>query len=96
MTDFPYKWGTKEMGLEGPRQRLGDQLTARIHRDFTYYADNMLESGYLDQEERIALSGAISEALKAFTASIPEELSNRRMDYWNRSPAEMLEEYGGP
>lgn len=54
---------------------------AEIHRQFTLMADSFYANGNLTRDERIALSGAIGEALAAFTANLeralPPEVLNR-------------------
>jgi cation transport regulator ChaB len=41
-------------------------LTTRIHKAFTVAADDLCALGYMTQEQRIALSGAIGDALDRF------------------------------
>lgn len=67
----------KEMTELGRVQRLGDLLTACMHRAFTQEADWMLEFGTVSQEERIALSSAVGTMLQTFNSSVPEELRTR-------------------
>lgn len=43
---------------------------ARLHSDFTTRADTLFAEGHITREERIALSGAIGEALNAFNAEV--------------------------
>jgi hypothetical protein len=43
---------------------------ARLHTDFTQIADGMYGDGRLTREERITLSSAVGDALKAFTARL--------------------------
>lgn len=45
-------------------------LTGVMHKAFSKAADDMMIAGYLSQDQRIALSGCVSVALKAFTASL--------------------------
>lgn len=49
---------------------LGNWLESRIHLSFTEIADMLFGEGRLSREERIALSGAIGEALGAFNTNI--------------------------
>jgi hypothetical protein len=49
---------------------VGVWFEARLHQSFTYMADDMFADGRLTREERILLSGAIGDALAAFTASL--------------------------
>lgn len=51
-------------------RNVGQWVESRIHRDFTVIADEMFGDGRLTREERIALSGAIGEALDAFTTRL--------------------------
>jgi hypothetical protein len=53
--------------LEQPSS-IGAFLTSKIHEGFTVAADRAFAAGYLTQEERIAMSDAITDALKTFTA----------------------------
>lgn len=54
-------------------RNAGTWFEASIHREFTLVADSMFGNGYLTRDERIALSGAIGEALDAFTASLKDK-----------------------
>lgn len=67
----------KEITEQGPTVRLRNALEAAIHKVFTVAADNLHLEGYLSREERIALSGAIGDALTTFGEAIPEELAQR-------------------
>lgn len=49
---------------------VGVWFEARLHQSFTYMADDMFADGRLTREERILLSGAIGDALAAFTLSL--------------------------
>jgi hypothetical protein len=49
------------------RATVGNFLTSRIHEGYTVAADRALAAGLLTQEERIALSEAITDALRSFT-----------------------------
>lgn len=51
---------------------LGNWLEARLHSTWTNLADEMFGSGYLSRAERIALSGAIGDALTTFNESVME------------------------
>jgi len=51
---------------------LGDFLQSRIHKIFTTIADDLAGAGHVTVEERIALSGAIGAALKAFADTVGE------------------------
>lgn len=53
-------------------RNAGQWLEANIHRDFTLTADSLFGNGYLTREERIAMSGAIGEALDAFSAALQD------------------------
>lgn len=63
------------MGMGGYQQGpiLGDFLSAKIHEAFTLTADKMAQLGLVSQDERIALSSAIGDALDAFKASCAEK-----------------------
>jgi hypothetical protein len=61
---------------------------SRIHVIFTQLADEMYGDGRLSREERIALSGAVGDALTAFTARLQADapqLSGR--DIYDQPPA---------
>lgn len=45
-------------------------LESRIHRDFTYYADNLFGNGHITREERKVLSSGIGKALDAFSTEV--------------------------
>ena len=47
-----------------------DYLISEVHRSFTVCADTIFGNGDISQEERIALSAAIGDALDAFNAFI--------------------------
>lgn len=78
----------KEMTEGGPRQRLGDVLQGTIHRAFTMLADEWYIAGLLNRDERIAISGAIGDALDSLNEAIPEDVANR-VCYHGASPAFM-------
>lgn len=77
------KKNIKEMTEYGPVRRLGDYLEACIHTHFTIEADQLLQSGRITREQRIALSNAIGSALDAFNQSMPAELKSMPMDSRN-------------
>lgn len=70
----------KEMTEYGPRRKMVDVLAAQAHRTFTMEADWYLESGFVSQDERIAISNAVGRALDAFNQALPEEVANRYLD----------------
>jgi len=49
-------------------------LQSRIHSSFTLAADHLYGLGFLTTEERIALSGAIGDALKVFTEVTKQDI----------------------
>lgn len=51
-------------------RNIGQWVESRLHLSLTCQADDMYGNGYLTREERIALSGAIGDALDAFTESL--------------------------
>ena len=62
--------GNGESGGESMKAaNLYDWIISRIHMDFTCMADELYGNGYLTQDERKALSGAIGAALDAFNAA---------------------------
>lgn len=78
--DEPYPVN-KEMTPQGPIMRMGDYLNATIHQTFTCVADDLYKHGFLNREERIALSGAIGEALDTFTKTVADNLAQRPVSY---------------
>lgn len=83
------KWPTEEAarphlpaqaGVEVLREaaNVADYLESRIHRAFTLEADDFLGSGKLTREERIALSGAIGDALSVFSVALDTHLPDLR------------------
>lgn len=54
-------------------RNVGHYLEAYIHRTFTEAADRHFGDGYLTREERISLSNALGEALKAFASTIESD-----------------------
>lgn len=59
-------------------QNIADGLEAQIHRSFTCEADDLLSTGVITRDERIALSGFIGDALGAFSAAIDAQLPDLR------------------
>lgn len=72
---------------------LGNWLEARIHLAFTQIADDLFGGGRLTREERIALSGAIGDALDAFNAAVAEAVPGiyTRTPWAEPGEAEMME-----
>lgn len=61
-------------------RNVRDWLVAKLHLSFTECADMLAMDGYLNQDERIALSAAIGSALDAFNADVDSkapELASR-------------------
>jgi len=54
-------------------QNIEAWFESRIHSDFTSLADDMYGAGKLTRDERITLSNAVGDALKAFTAKLQAE-----------------------
>jgi len=66
---------------------LGNWLESRIHLSFTEIADMLFGDGRLNREERIALSSAIGEALKAFNAAIANNMPGLyEREPWREAP----------
>jgi hypothetical protein len=57
-------------------RNVGAWLESRIHAAFTNLADEMYGDGRLTREERITLSSAIGEALKAFTTRVDTDAAH--------------------
>ena len=72
----------KEMTPSGPQRRLGDVLQGSIHRTFTTIADQLYIDGYIDREQRIALSALIGSALDVLSAGIPIEIAEMPLPEW--------------
>lgn len=54
-------------------RNVGGWLEARLHERFTCLADDMYGDGYLTREERIALSSAVGDALRAFVSRVDSD-----------------------
>ncbi len=67
VTEKPTADNTKDTAKSA---NILDYLIAEIHRSFTVCADNAFGDGRINQDERIGLSSAISDALDAFNTSI--------------------------
>lgn len=69
-------------------RNIGQWLESRVHRDFTIVADDMAGEGRLTREERIALSGAIGDALAAFVSRVEADASQLyERDIWAEATA---------
>lgn len=55
-------------------------LQAKIHQSFTVAADELAIRGYMDTDERIALSGAVADALKLFRENLDSQVGDRTID----------------
>lgn len=62
------------------RGRVRDVLTGKIHESFTVAADQLFQRGYMNEEERIALSGIIGDVLPKFQEGIDDNVGNRTVD----------------
>ena len=71
-----YKKIFKEGVLNEQHSSLGAFLTSKIHEGYTVAADRAFAAGYMNQDERIALSTAITDALKAFTEVMTDKFPN--------------------
>jgi len=58
--------GIKEAASLEEAANVAEWLESRIHAAFTNIADDLFGNGYVTREERIAMSGAIGDALDAF------------------------------
>jgi hypothetical protein len=58
----------RQSALEG--RTIGSWLESRLHLALTQYADDMYGDGRLTRPERIVLSGAIGDALQAWTTRV--------------------------
>lgn len=55
-------------------------LTGKIHEGFTVAADQLVQRGYINQEQRIALSGLIGDMLGQFNAGIDPAVAQTLID----------------
>lgn len=69
-------------------RNVAEWFEASIHRDFTMTADGMFGDGRLTRDERIALSGAIGNALDAFRST----LTDAAPGLYQRDPYRMPED----
>lgn len=78
-------------------RNAGAWLEARIHSRFTDIADHLYGEGFLSREERITLSGAIGDALAAFTTRVEADAPQlfTRDPYAETGAAAAAEETGG-
>ncbi len=84
-----------ELPQTGPERQkaLANWLESRLHLHFTEIADELYGDGRLTREERIALSGLISDALNAFNAGMTAsgELGGVRVrGFWEQAPSTPL------
>lgn len=69
-------------------RNVGQWLEARLHSMFTNISDDFYGEGKLTREERIALSGALGEALVALTARIESDAPQLfERDLWEEPQA---------
>lgn len=69
-------------------RNVGAWLEARMHSGFTQISDDMYGDGRLTREERITLSGALGEALQAFTARVEADAPQLfERDLWQEPEA---------
>lgn len=61
----------RDVELRG--RNCGQWMESMLHRDFTEMADFLAAESHLTRTERIALSGAISDALTAFTGRVERD-----------------------
>ena len=66
-----------ESTLSEQKSSVGNFLVSKIHEGYTVAADRAFAAGYLTQDERIAMSDAISDALKAFTTVLKTKFPRR-------------------
>ena len=74
---------TAETFSDGPNTistNIGAYLESSIHSNFTSIADQLRKYNYVTQDERIALSGAIGAALKAFCADADINILARSLE----------------
>lgn len=61
----------------GPVQRFGDIFVSDLHTAYNNCCDHFFKLGYMNEEERIELAGAIGAALKTLREEAPEDVMNR-------------------
>lgn len=59
-------------GIEPLGPTVGSILVAAVHRAFTQAGDVLFAHGYMSQEDRIALSGCVGDALGSLNAAMAE------------------------
>jgi hypothetical protein len=70
------------------KRNVGQWLEARMHAMFTNISDDFYGDGKLTREERITLSGALGEALTAFTARVESDAPQLfERDLWDEPQA---------
>jgi HK97 family phage prohead protease len=70
------KSDSKEIVNGRPVRRLGDVLQGTIHKVFTSMVDEWYIQGYMDREQRIAISSLIGESLDILANGIPAEIAD--------------------
>lgn len=80
LAEHDYKTGVEAAREDEVEKAVNviDRLISTIHREFTVQADYMYGDGIYGQDERIALSNAIGEALDTFNKIIDEQLPHLR------------------
>lgn len=71
---------SKSLEIKSKATTISAILQAKIHQSFTVAADELAVRGYMDTEERIALSSAIGDALRLFAQNINAEVGAREID----------------
>ena len=66
----------KEGLISEQNSSIGAFLVSKIHEAYTVAADRAFAAGYMNQDERIALSSAITDALKAFNEVMESKFPN--------------------
>jgi hypothetical protein len=72
--------GVKALDEKSKPTEAVNILTGKIHEGFTVAADQMVQRGYINQEQRIALSGLIGEALDTFNAGLDPAVAQTVID----------------
>lgn len=71
----------------GEASSIGARIEARLHTDWTVYADGLYADGRLTRKERITLSSAVGDALAAYTARVERDAPDvYRRDLWDDLP----------
>jgi len=75
-SETEFKKTFKEGILNEQTSTIGALLVSKIHEAYTVAADRAFSAGYMNQDERVALSSAITDALDAFNDVMRHKFPN--------------------